>query len=187
RRSRRFTGVSVPSAPATTSGNPRPRKSQVVLCCRRAIEAGVHVGMPLAEALAVEPALNCHAEDRPSGVESLEHLVAGAQRYSPIGGMEEGPAPESLLIDITGCAACFGGEERLAQRAVREMKQLGYTARIALADTVAAAWALARCVRNFQIVPPGETEKTLASLPITALRLSDQALQLLAQLGIKRI
>src|SRR5262249_1165480 len=151
------------SVAASAGSKAGPTKRQVVLCCHRAIEAGVRVGMPLAEALAVEPELNVHEANPQSELQALEDLAAWAQRYSPILGLEEGPVPESLLIDITGCAACFGGEERLAQRAVRELRALGYTARIALADTVGAAWALARCVRNFQIVPPSETEKTLAS------------------------
>jgi len=41
------------------------------------------------------------------------------QRYSPIVGVEEGPCPESLLVDITGCAACFHGEDRLRQLLAR--------------------------------------------------------------------
>src|SRR5262249_29767092 len=149
------------SVGATAGLKTRATRSRVVLCCRRALQVGVRAGMPLAEALAVEPRLNVHEENSQSEVQALEKLAAWGQRYSPIIGLEEGSAPESLLLDVTGCAACFGGEERLAQRAVRDLRVLGYTAHIALADTVGAAWALARCVRNFQIVPPQETEKAL--------------------------
>jgi protein ImuB len=100
--------------------------------------------MPLTEALAICPQLSIHEQDIEADRQALLELAKWAERYSPIVGLEPGPAPEGLLLDITGCAGCFGGEDRLLQRARRELKADGWLARVAIADTIGAAWALTR-------------------------------------------
>ncbi|MCB1349910.1 MAG: DNA polymerase Y family protein, partial [Maritimibacter sp.] len=52
--------------------------------------------------------------------------------------------PGGLVLDITGCAHLFGGEEELVAAIERDLAGLGLTATLGLADTVGAAWALAR-------------------------------------------
>lgn len=52
------------------------------------------------------------------------------------------PLPDSLLLDITGCGPLFGGEAALAELLLRDLKLAGWTGRIAIADTIAAVWAL---------------------------------------------
>ena len=52
------------------------------------------------------------------------------------------PLPDSLLLDITGCGPLFGGEAVLAELLLRNLKLAGWTGRIAIADTIAAVWAL---------------------------------------------
>jgi protein ImuB len=143
--------------------------------------------MPLAEARASNRHLSVHEENPQRDVRALEKLAAWAERYSPIVGLEEGPAPECLLLDITGCAACFHGEDKLIQRVVRELSERGWIVRAAVADTIGAAWGLAHHVRSFYVVPPGDTEKMLLPLPVAALRLPAEAVQTLAQLGIQNI
>src|SRR5262249_31883462 len=94
-----------------------PRGPRVVLCSRKAAGAGIRPGMPVAEALAVEPHLRVIENDPEEDVRALGRLAAWATRWSPIVGLEDGPCPQCLLLDITGCAACFGGEEKLLHRA----------------------------------------------------------------------
>jgi protein ImuB len=74
---------------------------------------------------------------------ALERLAEWCQRFSPTVGLEEADWPESLLLDITGLAPLFGGEEALAQRVVREFARRGLVVRVAVADTIGAAWAIA--------------------------------------------
>lgn len=143
--------------------------------------------MPIAEARAIEPRLDVHEEESEADRRALEELAHWADRYSPIVGLEDGPAPQSLLCDITGCAACFHGEEKLLDRAVREFSALGWVPRIAIADTIGAAWALARYARTPVLAPTSAMEQVLRSLPTAALRLSADLAQTLAQLGIQRI
>src|SRR5262249_46896874 len=140
-------------------------------------------------------------------IEALRQLAIWAERYSPIVALEEGPRPESLLLDITGCAACFHGEDRLGQQALDELREQGWNARIVIAGTASAAWALAHFTPPHPqpLSPEGrgerapftfrarmtprerETQAELLELPIAALRLPDEIAQTLAELGIERI
>jgi hypothetical protein len=115
-------------------------------------------GMPLAEALAIEPDLYVERYDPEADLHALGRLAEWAGRFSPIVALEEdlwlstldpgapglrSSRPSSLLLDITGCAACFNGEEKLLERAIRELREQGWQARVAIADTVGGAWGLA--------------------------------------------
>lgn len=143
--------------------------------------------MPLAEALAVAPGLRVRAHDPGADRNALGALAEWLLRYGPIVGLEDGPAPDSVLLDVSGCAGCFGGEGNLLRRAARELAREGWTARVALADTVGAAWALAHAARAPALAPPGEAERVLAPLPVTALRLPAEAAAALAGLGVDTI
>jgi protein ImuB len=153
-------------------------------------------GLPLAEALAIEPRLHVEPHDPAADLDALGRLAEWAGRFSPIVAIESSQTPvlnaqpstrNSLLLDITGCAACFGGESKLLQRAVRELREQGWSARVAIADTVGGAWGLAHYGRTPSLVPPGRTVLALMPLPIAALRLPDETVAALAELGIERI
>jgi protein ImuB len=120
------------------------RGPKVVLCSKSALRSGVRPAMPLAEALAIHPQLSIQEQDTEADRRALLKLARTAQRYSPIVGLEEGPSPAGLLLDLTGCAACFGGEDRLLQRAARDLTAEGWLVRLAIADTIGAAWGLCR-------------------------------------------
>jgi protein ImuB len=101
-------------------------------------------------------------------------LVALAQwchRFSPSVGIEEGEAPETLLLDATNLAPLYGGEAALVEQAARALRRRGLVARLALGDTVGAAWAAV----HFQGV---------IALPLAALRLPLDVLETLSQLGL---
>ncbi len=163
---------------------PRPAKgSEVVLCCARAVRTGVRPGMPVAEALALQPQLHVQDMEPERDIVALKRLAEWMERFSPVVSLEEGPNPQSLLVDITGCAACFHGENKLVERAERELRNRTWTARIAGADTVGAAWGLA----HFALPKSSRIEMDLEELPIAALRLPAEAIHVLLQLGIERV
>jgi protein ImuB len=145
--------------------------------------------MPTAEALAMAPRLRLVEDDPAADRQALEHLAAWATRFSPLVGLDDEPRPQSLLLDVTGCGTYFGGEEKLLDRAAQDFKAEGegWVVRLALADTVGAAWGLSRYGRTPALVRPGETEPALAPLPVAALRLPLDAQHLLAQLGIEQV
>src|SRR5262249_17531324 len=98
-------------------------RAKVLVCCDRAARAALRPGMPVAEARATCRHLAVCDEDPASDLRALRKLAGWAERYSPTVGLEEGPTPSCLLLDVTGCAACFHGEDRLAYRAEREFDE----------------------------------------------------------------
>ena len=69
--------------------------------------------------------------------EALVRLALWCQQFSPLTAVDP---PDGVLIDISGCAHLFGGEAGLKARLARRLPG----ARLAIADTAAAAWGLAR-------------------------------------------
>ncbi|WP_425100332.1 DUF6504 family protein [Tropicibacter sp. S64] len=106
-----------------------------------ATQAGLYKGQPLRDAhamcadLVTRPAIP-HREQN-----FLDALHRWAGRYSP---WVRSEPPDALVVDLTGCAHLFGGEEALAAQVHRDCGDLGLTVRLGLADTLGAAWALAR-------------------------------------------
>lgn len=143
--------------------------------------------MPLAEALAVAPRLQTCEQDPENDRRALGRLARWLERYSPIVGMEEAAEPQSLLLDITGCADYFHGEDQLLRQAVEELSANGWIARIAIADTLGAAWGLAHYASTPVLAAAGETERMLHPLPIAALRLPAVAREALIRLGMATI
>ena len=82
----------------------------------------------------------------PSGRPWRDAAFLGALRrwagnFSPWVAEEE---REALALDVTGCAHLFGGEAGLAARIGAEAAGLGLSLGLGLADTLGAAWAVAR-------------------------------------------
>jgi protein ImuB len=169
---------------------PSRGKLWVTACSRSAGAHGVVPGMPLAEARALCAGIPASFEphDPQADREALRRLAEWCQRFSPLVAMEETAAPDSLLLNITGCAHLFGGEEALAAQVVAELSGLGYWATAACADTIGAAWAVAHygCRRSLIVSPSGHVE-ALRPLPVAALRLPAHVVELLLQFDIRRI
>lgn len=126
--------------------------------------------------------------------EALQRLAAGCDPFSPAVGVEAAEPPECLLLDVTGLGPLFQGEAVLAEHVRREFVRRGWQVRLALADTIGAAWALAHVSggeqdgdARSQVVPPGENLSALAPLPVEALRLSADCLRTLRDLGLRHI
>ena len=159
------------------------RGPKIVLASRRAARCGVRPDMPVAEAFALCPNLVSCDCDPEADRRALTLLAKTAERYSPL----VGPDEDGLLLDVSGCGPCFGGEDKLLERAARELAQQGWSARVALADSVEAAWALSRFARSPCYAAPGAAERLLRPLPPAALRLPPETVSLLLQLGVGTI
>lgn len=128
---------------------------------------------------------------------ALMEIAQWCEKFSPVVGLEAGEQPSSLLFEVTGLAALFGDEEALARQVVVSCQQRGYWVRVSIADCIGAAWAVAHfnapqktvISDNITIVPSGmdHARQVLAFLPLTALRLADETVELLQDLGITRI
>ncbi len=155
---------------------------------RAAEQAGIGMGQPLADAFALLPSLKTHPADPQRDRRLLNRLADWCTRYTPWSNVD---GADGLWLDITGCAHLFGGETALAQDLSDRLSGLGFTARIGIADTPGAAWAMARFHRCKQtekrIVPRGGAKQALAPLPVEALRISAADSLLLRRLGVKTI
>src|SRR5205823_1398597 len=93
-------------------------------------------------------------------------------------------APDTILLDITGCAHLFGGEEKLSQDLTNRMQAFGFAARAAIAPGIGAAWAAAH-FPPAGIRPSGNERELLAPLPVAALRLPEATVAALTRMGLK--
>ena len=156
-------------------------------CCRRAVRAGVHPGMTLAHARALLPAGEVRVEPFDAGRDAaaLGALSEWATRYLPVVAVD---APDGLLMDATGCHRLYGSRKRLMALLAERVERLGFAARIAAAPTFAGAWAAARYGPEVHtIVDPGDIRRTLAGLPVAALRLEAPTREALGEVGITQV
>ncbi len=102
---------------------------------------GVHVGQPVRDAHAMCQGLLTQQRSAVGEQRFLETLQRWAGKFSPWVAPEDGDA---LVVDLTGCAHLFGGEQALMQVVEDDCTDLGLTVLMGLADTRGAAWALAR-------------------------------------------
>jgi protein ImuB len=195
-----------------------PRRGQyVVACSRAAYRLGVRLGMSLTEAATFDSEAHIASHDPSADAEALAALAQWCERFSPLVGMDHpdthtqgnrraNGAPGYLVLDATGLASHFGGEQAMARQIVHAFEQRGYCVRVAVAGTLGAAWALAHYATQaaqplvssvsgepfflgstFLVVPAAATWAVLQSLPIRALRLPSDTVALLEQLGLLRI
>jgi protein ImuB len=108
---------------------------------KAAAERGARPGARLTDARALDPGL-ITSPANPAGDEALlQRLARWAGRWSPL---VEADGDDGLRLDVSGVAHLFGGEAELLADVQWRFADLGLTARIAIAPTAAAAWALAR-------------------------------------------
>jgi protein ImuB len=148
------------------------------------LAAGARPGMLLADARALCPGLAAIPADPAGDLAALEKLSLWAQRWGPWSALDP---PDGILVDVTGAAHLWGGEERLLADVAAGFAAQGLAVRAALAPTAGAAWALAH-FGPLNPPPSGEDMLcVLGELPVAALRLDEDVLTVLRRLGIKRL
>ena len=151
--------------------------------------AAIQPGMSLAEAMAVLAlaygSAACHAaevaaDDSAADAEALGQLARACRRFAPLVGIESTPGrpatgakepatAECLQLDVTGTAGFFGGEGPLARTAAWTLAARGLHARVAIADTPAAAWAASHHTDLVaRAEPRGEAEPALSPAAVAA-------------------
>jgi protein ImuB len=146
---------------------------------------GLRSGLPLAQAQAMRPGLTVIDADPAADAADLRDLAGWCQRYAPLTAADP---PAGIRIDSTGADHLQGGEAAMLADLRDRLARSGFTARLAVADTPGAAWALARHGDGPLVVaPPGGAAEALAPLPVAALRLPAETLAALDRLGFSRI
>jgi protein ImuB len=146
----------------------------------------LYPGMSVAKAQVLVPDLLVFDAEPAADAEGLEKLAIWAlKHYSPIVAADP---PDGLVLDVTGAAHLFGGEDGLLADIRRRLAEAGIEARVALADTWGAAHALARYRgKETLIVPPGKAGEAITALPVAGLRLPADLVEELLLLGIETI
>jgi protein ImuB len=206
------------AAPAEAGGTAPPlallraQQGRLLLAAVDAAAAaqGLAPGQPLAAARTLVPELRVCPEAPSADQAALRRLLAWCRRYSPWvaldpasaigdGAGRDGAGEEAgfggdaaLWLDVSGCGHLFGGEAALAEDLVRRLAGSGLSARVGLAATPGAAWALARHATTPQhpaavLAPEADLARALAPLPLTGLRLAPPTLELLRRLGLEQI
>jgi protein ImuB len=193
------------------------RGSVVAACCDQARAAGVRIGTPLAEATALLPPTTAvRLYDPAADLAALGRLAADCEQFSPRVGWETIAAsevvrwwggekhrspphhlttspPHHLFLDITGVPVLFGGEYALADCVLAACREREYAGRVAIAETLGAAWAVTSFEssfpggaweRGFVIIPPGGVLAAMRPLPVESLRLPAETVDVLARLGV---
>ena len=143
----------------------------------------------MADARAKAEGLQVAAHDPAAADAALRRLTLWATRYTPsVSPWGDDNGADGFFLDITGAAHLFGGEEKLLADLSHRLNCFGLSARIAIADTPGAAWALSRYhPLHAVVIPKGQAAEALTPLPIEALRLSPDTRTTLRRLGFKRI
>ncbi|WP_264211555.1 Y-family DNA polymerase [Leisingera thetidis] len=116
--------------------------TQVISALNAAASAeGLHPGQPLRDAHAMYAALMVRPRNRAAEAVFLAALRRWAGKFSP---WVAEAGEDGLVLDITGCAHLFGSEASLMETAGQDCADMGLSVRMGLADTLGAAWALAR-------------------------------------------
>lgn len=168
--------------------------------------------MSVTHARVLAPDLLVHDLDPRRDLLALERAARWMHAWSPIvaidpdsvrTGAELMPASDALMLDITGCGRLFGGEERLAGRLLRRLVRRGFDARVGIASTVGAAWAMAHHRHHTDVgssdariarlpEPADEASRrammrTLEDLPLAMLRLDVDTLETMDELGLTTV
>jgi protein ImuB len=173
--------------------------------------AALHVrrGMTLTEARSLCAALPFVEQDALRDERALEALGRWMMRFSPVVALSgRGGSPvalpekrkpgraaratsehHALFLDVTGCERLFDGLGNIMAQARRALAGMGIAARLAIAPTPGAAWALASAGDEIGLIVEDEreVEDFLAPLPPIALRIDDDVADALHHLGLETI
>lgn len=155
----------------------------IVALDKAAAALGLNVGLALAQARAMHPAITALPENRTADTQLLENIADWCLRYTPLVACHP---PNDLLLDISGCAHLYGGEVQLVTDLATRLERNALSHRIAVADTIGAAYAAAH-YGSLDIHASDKQRTFLAPLPIKALRIEPHIVAAMARVGLKCI
>lgn len=145
---------------------------------------GIEPGTVLADARALVPSLLAIDEEPGLVQRLLTRLAQWSIYYSPEVAVD---MPDGLLMDATGCAHLWGGEEAYLKHIRERFFARGYQVQLAMADTIGAAYAFSRWGRGDTIIPPGQHIQALQQLPPESLRVDPLIYEKLKKLGLQQV
>jgi protein ImuB len=145
---------------------------------------GIYQGMVVADARAIVPALKVLDDNPKLPTKLLEGIARWFIRYTPVVAVDP---PDNIILDATGCAHLWGGENEYLSNIIKRLKNFGYAIKASMADTIGVAWAVAHFSQSQIIVEHGQQKKALLALPPAALRLEPDIIERLQKLGLRQL
>lgn len=145
---------------------------------------GVQEGMSLATARAICAELTVVDFPEQYASQQLDRLAGWADQFTPFVACD---GDEGLILDITGCAHLFGGEDQMLVALSDQLKNLKLHHRLAIADTPACAWALSHFGNKNMARQTAPLHKVAKSLLIEALRLPTETILDLHRMGLRKV
>jgi protein ImuB len=163
-----------------------PERNRIIITAANPVaEAqGIYRGMAVADAKAISVDFKVFDHVPGKEAELLRKLGLWCIRYTPTVAVD---LPDGLILDISGCTHLWKGERDYLKEIVNKLRTSGYDARAAIADTIGAAWAVARYGKTTPIIERGTHVQALLNMPPVALRLESDILQKLHKLGFSTI
>lgn len=161
------------------------RNREVVTAANPLAQAqGICSGMAVADAKALCSSLQVLEDKADLTTQLLNRMAEWCIRFTPVAAPQ---SPNGIVLDASGCTHLWGGEEPYRRDIGRRLAARGYMLRIAVADTVGCAWAVARYAKDKRVIESGGQRQALLSLPVAALRLDNETVMRLQKLGLQRI
>jgi protein ImuB len=158
--------------------------AQRIAAMNQSAEAlGLKRNMGVADARAMHPSLEVLDADPLADARMLARIAEWCDHYTPLVALD---GADGLMLDISGCAHLFGGEDAMLKEITWRLSMQGFDARAGLASTPGTAWAAARfCGSHVIKVKPGCEEDALAALPLAALRIEPETQRKLENVGLR--
>ena len=141
-------------------------------------------GMVAADAKAMLPLLQVFNDKPDLSAKLLKRIAAWSIRFSPSVSVD---GEDGLIFDATGCTHLWGGDENYINDITERFRKFGYTVKVAIADTIGAAWAVSRFEMDQFVIPPKQQSSAILYLPTEALRLDADISKVLNKLGLRQI
>lgn len=157
---------------------------RIVFANAAAAAAGVAPGMSSNAALALLPELGLEVRRRSQEQQALEHLAGWLEQFSSRVSLA---ADDVLLFEIAGSLRLFGGLKSLRRQVTAGLRQLGFTAALAIAPTPLAATWLARAGHRVCVRSPDNLAAALRDLPLACLDWPAGVVEALTGIGVTRV
>lgn len=163
-----------------------PERGRMIITAANILaeQQGIYKGTTVADARAASIGLEVLDDEPEKAAKLLRLLGLRCIRYTPIVAID---LPDGLILDISGCAHLWGGERGYLKEIILKLRAKGFDARGAIADTIGAAWAVARFGKVSPIIAGGMQAGAIMHLPPEALRLEADILERLRKLGFRTI
>lgn len=147
-------------------------------------QEGIKKGMVVADARMIVPSLQVLNNVPGLNNKLLFKLAEWCIRFSPCIAVD---APDGLIFDASGCAHLWDGDLNYLRIIIQRLHARGYQLRVGMADTIGAAWAIARYGKGSPVIDSNMQLTALLSLPPASLRIDSTLVERLYKLGLHQI